>query len=770
MVWSIRNTELTQAELLNVESLFALGNGYIGVRGNFEEGYAAGMNSIRGTYLNAFHDVIPIPYGEKLHGFPSTQQKLVNGIDAQGVTILVGDAREPFSLFTGTVRSYDRRLQMDDGVSVRSVHWVSPAGQELKITFTRLVSFAVRELFAVRVEIEPISVVGPITVVSTVNGDVENYTAANDPRVASGHARLLRTVACGSQGEVDYVVDETSASGLRMSCATAYAHSDALDVERSAGDRAATYTARFDGSRAISFTKFNVYTDTLRHGGDPLSAGLRLAADVATVSFDEQLARQQDYLADFWKRSDIVIDDDRALQEGIRFNLFQLLQSAGQDAVSNIAAKGLTGEGYEGHYFWDTEIYMFPVFLMTQPDIAKRLLVYRHGILDAARARAREMGHKQGALYPWRTISGTECSSFFPSGTAQYHISADIAYSYSQYYMATEDNDFLWEYGAEVLIETARLWIEIGHYYDGAFRIDEVTGPDEYTCCVDNNYYTNAMAKHNLRWAARSCRTLAGLDADRYAAFAAKLGVTEAEIEAWSEAADSMLLPYDEALNINPQDDTFLRKQVWDFENTPESHYPLLLHYHPLTIYRYQVCKQADTVLAHFLLEDEQPLDTIRSSYDYYEKITTHDSSLSTCIFSIMASKVGYAEKAYDYFKETARLDLDNTHGNTKDGLHLANMGGTWMAIVFGFAGARIKETHLALAPAIPAAWHRYAFKMQYKGRTIDVEITKAEVRLTLSEGEAMSVRLYGQDVSLEPGTLFARALVVPAEEGAIAG
>ncbi|WP_309121240.1 glycosyl hydrolase family 65 protein [Paenibacillus sp.] len=759
MSWSIRNAELTQAELLNNESIFALGNGYIGVRGNFEEGYAPGMNSIRGTYLNAFHDVIPIPYGEKLHGFPGTQQKLVNGIDAQTVSILVGDKREPFSLFTGTVRSFERALNMDAGHAVRSVHWVSPEGQELKVTFTRLVSFAVRELFAIHVEIEPISVQGPITIVSTINGDVENYTAANDPRVASGHAKLLRTVSSGTARDVDYVVNETSASELRMSCATAYSHSDAIAVERAANERSVRYTARFDGGRPLFFTKRNVYTDTLRHGADPLTAGLRIASEAADVPFSEQLARQRAYVADFWKRSDIIIGDDARLQEGIRFNLYQLLQSAGQDAHSNIAAKGLTGEGYEGHYFWDTEIYMFPVFLMTQPAIAKQLLIYRHGILDFARARAREMGHKKGALYPWRTISGTECSSFFPSGTAQYHISADIAYSYSQYYMATEDNDFLWQYGAEVLIETARLWIEIGHYYDGAFHIDEVTGPDEYTCCVDNNYYTNAMAKNNLRWAARSCRTLSRLDAERFDALAEKLGVSEEEIRGWDRAAEAMLLPYDEALDINPQDDTFLRKQVWDFDNTPEEHYPLLLHYHPLTIYRYQVCKQADTVLAHFLLEDEQRLDTIRSSYDYYEKITTHDSSLSTCIFSIMASKVGYAEKAYDYFKETARLDLDNTHGNTKDGLHLANMGGTWMAIVFGFAGARIKDTHLALAPAIPAAWDRYEFKIQYKGRTIDVRITKAEAQLTLTEGDALQVRLYDRDISLAPRTPYTQAI-----------
>jgi len=759
MTWSIQNAQLAQADLLNNESIFALGNGYLGVRGNFEEGYAPGMNSIRGTYLNAFHDVITIPYGEKLHAFPSTQQKLVNGIDAQGVKILIGDEREPFSLFTGTVVSYDRQLKLDAGYAIRSIQWISPKGQQLIVTFKRLVSFHVRELFAIDIQIEPISVQGPITIVSTVNGNVENYTAVNDPRVASGHAKLLRTVTNGSDQQIDYVVNETSASKLSMSCSTAYTHSTAVTTEHVSGEHMVTFTAQFDSSDAISFTKWNVYTDTLRHGEDPLSAGKTILTELLTTTFNKQLQDQRDYLDDFWQRSDIVISNDNQLQEGIRFNLYQLLQSAGQDAHSNIAAKGLTGEGYEGHYFWDTEIYMFPVFLMTQPQIAKQLLIYRHQILDFARERAREMGHKKGALYPWRTISGTECSSFFPSGTAQYHISADVAYSYSQYYMATEDNDFLWQYGAEVLIETARLWIEIGHYHKGNFHIDEVTGPDEYTCCVDNNYYTNAMAKHNLRWAAKSCHILLQQDAERFSTLAQKLAVDEEEITAWLAAAEAMLMPYDEELNINPQDDTFLRKQVWDFDNTPEDKYPLLLHYHPLTIYRYQVCKQADTVLAHFLLEDEQGLDTIRSSYDYYEKITTHDSSLSTCIFSIMASKVGYADKAYAYFKETARLDLDNTHGNTKDGLHLANMGGTWMAIVFGFAGVRIKETHLALAPTIPGSWANYQFKVQYKGRTIAIQIAASQVQLTLVDGESLQVRLYDQDITLEPNRSYTQAL-----------
>jgi len=752
MTWSIVNQSLLEADLLNQESIYALGNGYLGVRGNFEEGYREDMNSIRGSYINAYHDVITIPYGEKLYGFPSTQQKLVNIIDAQGIEIFVGSAKERFSLFSGEVLAFSRELKLDQGYAERRIHWKSPSGQELELVFRRIVSFASRELFVIDVSIVPIAVTGDITVVSTVQGDVKNYTAVNDPRVASGHAKLLTTTAIGSEDDIAYVQNETLTSKLSVSCAVAHSHTDAKQRELVAEQQQVSYTAVFTGDQPITFTKWNVYTDTLRHGEQSLETAKQKARELSGTGFTQQLELQQQVLSKFWDKSDIVISGDAALQEGIRFNIFQLLQSAGRDQYSNIAAKGLSGEGYEGHYFWDTEIYMFPVFLLTQPEIAKQLLLYRYQILPFAKERAKEMGHAKGALYPWRTIAGTECSSFFPSGTAQYHISADIAYSYIQYYMATEDVQFFADYGSEVLAETARLWMEVGHERDGRFYIDEVTGPDEYTCCVNNNYYTNVMAKHNLAWAAKSLQLVQQSLPESYEQLLQKLELTVEEIDSWSRAAEVMYLPYDEKLDINPQDDSFMNKKVWDFANTPKEKYPLLLHYHPLTIYRYQVCKQADTVLAHFLLEDEQSLETIKHSYDYYEQITTHDSSLSSCIFSIMASKIGYDEKAYHYFRETARLDLDNTHGNTKDGLHLANMGGTWMAIVFGFGGVRIKQDSLSLAPKLPADWKDYQFKLQYKGRSIEVKVTRGEVELNLLSGDALSITLYGQTVSLNQG------------------
>ncbi|MCM3611591.1 family 65 glycosyl hydrolase [Planococcus sp. MERTA32b] len=751
MAWKLTKYELDNENLLINESLLSLGNGYLGVRGNFEEGYSEGSKSIRGTYINAFHDETEITYGEKLYGFPETQQKVLNIIDAQ--TVLIYLDGEQFSLFEGEVLSFERNLHLNQGFAERIVHWISPMGKEVKIHFRRLVSFIVKELFAIDIKVETITPVEEIKIVSTVEGDVTNFVDKDDPRVASGHAKRLQVTETGLEDGIGIVKDTTYVTELEVACVS----SSAIAAETYGYDSRLTETTLEEtyickGYEAVHFTKYAIYTETLRHGENVVDEGLVLLRQVQVKGFDELLEDQKAYLDAYWEISDIVIEGDQRVQEGIRFNLYQLLQSVGKDPASNIAAKGLSGEGYEGHYFWDTEIYIFPVFLMTNPDIAKNLLLHRYSILDHARERAREMGHEKGALFPWRTITGTESSAFFPAGTAQYHISADIAYSYIQYYLATKDEDFMKRYMAEVLFETARLWEDTGHLQNGKFRIDDVTGPDEYTCIVNNNYYTNVMAKHNLSWAAKIYHLLDETDSDHLKEVASRLELTETEVGNWQIAADSMYLPYDETLQINAQDDSFLQKARWDLKNTPPEKFPLLLNYHPLTLYRYQVLKQADTVLAHFLLEDEQEYETIRNSYDYYEAITTHDSSLSSCVHSIMASKLGYPEKAYSYFNETARLDLDNTHKNTKDGLHMANMGGTWLGIVYGFAGLRLKEDGLSLAPVLPAEWNSLQFHLRYQGRVLKFLITREKVAYTVLEGEDLNITHNGEPLFLESG------------------
>lgn len=749
MTWKLTKSEVDQKNLLINESLLSLGNGYLGVRGNFEEGYTEEYKSIRGMYINAFHDETEITYGEKLHAFPETQQKLVNVIDGQGIDIFIDD--EHFSLFDGEVIEFKRHLHFDRGFAERIVHWRSPRGKEIKLHFRRLISFVTKELFAIDVLVEPISQVGQVKIVSTVNGDVSNYVDKNDPRVASGHAKRLQVIEANHHENLSIVINRTFVTQLEVVCATSSrieATNALLEVEATSTSVSETYV--FIGSSPVRFTKYNVYTETLRHGNRVVEKAVEIQKEISEQSFEDLLASQKEYVTNFWYTSDVTIEGDEQLQQGIRFNLFQLLQSVGKDPASNIAAKGLSGEGYEGHYFWDTEIYIFPVFLMTFPDIAKNLLLHRYSILDSARSRAKEMGHKKGALFPWRTITGTESSAFFPAGTAQYHISADIAYSYIQYYLVTKDKEFLEEYMAEVLFETARLWVDTGHIKDGQFRIDNVTGPDEYTCIVNNNYYTNSMAKHNLLWAEKVYQLLKGTDV--LERLKEKIGLSEDEVSDWKNAGENMFLAYDETLKINAQDDSFLQKDVWDIKNTPEEKFPLLLNYHPLTLYRYQVCKQADTVLAHFLLEDQGEFVTIKNSYDYYEPLTTHDSSLSYCVFSIMASKLGYNKKAYDYFNETARLDLDNTHGNTKDGLHMANMGGTWLAIVYGFAGLRVKESGLTLAPSLPEQWNSLGFKLQYQNRLLNIQLVQSYVTYTLVTGADLTITHHGETITLERG------------------
>nr|WP_308936756.1 glycosyl hydrolase family 65 protein [Duganella sp. SG902] len=473
-------------------------------------------------------------------------------------------------------------------------------------------------------------------------------------------------------------------------------------------------------------------------------------ASAAAAGFDGLRLAQEQYLADFWQQADVQIAGDDALQQGMHFNQFHLLQSVGRDGKTNISAKGVTGEGYEGHYFWDTEIYIFPFFLYSKPEIARKLLEYRYAGLPKARERARQMSHERGALYPWRTIAGDECSAYFPAGTAQYHINADIAYSIKMYMEATDDQEYLVKAGAEIVMETARIWTGIGSYdRDGRFCINQVTGPDEYTALVNNNYYTNAMARMHLNFAASIAEQLQAQAPSEFARIAAAMALDAGEPAEWRRAASLMHLPYDSALQIHAQDDSFLSKKVWDFANTPKENYPLLLNYHPMVIYRHQVCKQADVVLALLLLSDQFSLEDKRRDFDYYEAVTTHDSSLSSCIFGIIAAEVGYQDKAYHYFMETARLDLDDTHGNTHYGVHTAAMAGTWLGVAYGFAGMRVEGGALRFAPQLPKQWRHYTFKIHFRGALLEVHVEAGRVEYRLLQGEALELSHGGEAVQL---------------------
>jgi trehalose/maltose hydrolase-like predicted phosphorylase len=623
------------------------------------------------------------------------------------------------------------------------------------------VSFEKKHLMAITYSITPLNFSGTIQIRAALDGNVMNLTTENDPRTGSGlHGRVLLIEDRFADGSTAAIVQHTQNTAFKLAVAidtrltTASAHTLENDIDEFTVN--AVYNVAAEQGTPITLDKFVAYVTSL-DGGDTrlLERAREIALAGKTETFAALQAAQERFMADYWSRTDVEVRGDMAIQQGIRFNSYHLLQSVGRDGRTNIAAKGLTGEGYEGHYFWDTETYVVPFFLYNNPEIARKLLEYRYSILDKARERARQMAHPKGALFPWRTINGEESSAYFPAGTAQYHINADVACAIRKYMKATDDTEFLVNYGAEILFETARVWADLGDFIPrkgNKFCINGVTGPDEYTALVDNNCYTNMMAQVNLAYAYEMAQWMRANSPQDFAKIAAKIGLEAPELDFWKRAADNMYIPYDEESGLYMQDDSFLDKAVWDFANTPSENYPLLIHYHPLVIYRYQVCKQADLVLALFLQGDKFTLDDKKRNYDYYEKITTHDSSLSTCIFSIVASEIGYHDKAYQYFIGTARMDLDDYHGNVKDGIHVANMAGTWMSLVNGFASMRVYNETLSFDPYLPQSWEGYSFKISFRGCLLKVSVDKALTTYDLIAGDGLAITHHGDTITLTRG------------------
>ena len=767
--WCVIEDAFDPAQYATNETLFALGNGYLGTRGSFAEGL--GGYGVEGTYVNGFFDSEPIAYGEKFVGYPEWSQTMLNLSNAKVIRLYLSDSAEaePFDLLTGEILDYRRYLNLRTGILQRHVHWQAPSGRQIELLAERLVLHNHSHVMAMRWQATPLNFSGPLTVVSLIDTTVKNLTSSDDPRVgASFEEAPLILEESAVEDEVTLLRQRTRTTGFVVACGAVNKAVSGLAERIERRERieegevfGQVYTVDAHEGEPLTLTKFISYRTSLDVDGVDVDGLLNAVREdlvqARSTGWDALANEQRAYLDDFWQHTDVQIEsrgeEAATLQLGVRFSLFHLLQSTGRDGRTNIAAKGLTGEGYEGHYFWDTEIYMLPLFVYTNPQIARRLLEFRYNILDHARQRARQMAHPTGALFPWRTISGPECSPYYPGGTAQYHINADVAFALRRYWDATQDVDFMRRCGVEMLIETARLWRNVGHFNDaknGQFCIDCVTGPDEYTALVDNNAYTNLMAQENLWFAAEMSRWLQENHPQHFDALTTKIDLQDGEVDAWQQAADAMYIPYDEERQIHPQDDQFLSRAVWDFAGTPPSHYPLLLHYHPLVLYRHQVCKQADLLLAEFLLSHRFERAQKARDFAYYEPLTTHDSSLSTCIFSILAAELGDVEKAYSYFGDSAVMDLQNTKGNTRDGIHAANMAGTWQSIVFGFAGTRAWQGELSFAPTLPAAWQSYEFQMSYRGRLLHVRVDSEGANVQLVEGEALSVVVAGEEVRLK--------------------
>lgn len=748
-----------------MESIFALSNGYLGLRGTQDEGRPSYDPA---AMLNGFYETWPIEYPERAYGFAETGQTMLGVPDGTVIRLSVDD--EPFSLDRVDVLDYERILDMEAGTLERRVLWQAADGGRFLVRSRRLVSFASRHLACVEYEVSSLDRAARLVITSDLVLHPENGEAAHhDPRRARALGDgVLQKVEGWERDQQAVVAYRTRTSGLFMA-----AGMDHRVLEGTPSDPPRILS---DGDWTRVVYRFDVQQDEtvklvkyLAYHHDPGEPAPELI--FRTVETLEQatnrgiataLAEQRRFVDDFWTGGDVRVEGAPLLQQAVRFNLFQLLQASARVEGHSIPAKGLTGRGYDGHYFWDAEIYIMPFLTYVAPHLAKSLLRHRYDMLEKARRRAHEVNEK-GALFPWRTISGDEASAYYAAGTAQYHINADIAYALLRYVRTTGDTDFLSRQGAEILVETARLWASLGFFsarQGGRFVINGVTGPDEYSALVDNNTFTNLMAKENMRQAARIVERLRETKPDAYALLVERTGLEAGETALWQRAADLMYVPYDEKQQLHLQDDGFLDLEPWDFENTPPENYPLLLHYHPLVLYRRQVIKQADVVLATFLLGDEFTREEKRRILDYYDPLTTSDSSLSECIQCIMAAEVGDdLRAAEEYFIDAVGIDLGDVAGNVRDGVHVASAGGSWMALVNGFGGMRERNGGLSFRPRLPRRITRLCFKVQVKDSTLKVDIGADGVTYLLESGEELAIEHDGDPLVLRPGAPIHRLL-----------
>ncbi|POX44398.1 glycoside hydrolase family 65 protein [Streptomyces sp. Ru72] len=752
--WCIRETGLDLDVLAQSESVFALSNGHIGWRGNLEEGEPHGLP---GCYLNGVHEVHPLPYAEAGYGYPESGQTVINVTDGKLIRLLVDD--EQVDLRYGRLLSHERVLDLRAGVLHRVCEWASPVGKAVRVRSTRLVSFTHRAVAAIAYEVEPLDDEVRVVIQSELVANEPMPQPSGDPRVAAALESPLRPEEHHAEGARLRLIHRTVGSGLRVAAA----------ADHIVQGPASTRTA---GESAHDVARFTVIADLrpgeklrleklVSYGWSSLRSlpSLRDQAEAAlaearSTGWHGLVDEQRAVLDDFWAHADVEVDGDAEIQQAVRFALFHVLQAAARAEQRAIPAKGLTGSGYDGHAFWDTETYVLPVLIFSHPRSVTAALRWRQDTLPAARARARQLG-LEGAAFPWRTIDGAECSGYWPAGAAAFHINADIAHAVLRYVSVSGDEDFERDTGVELLVETARLWRSLGHHdSQGRFHIDGVTGPDEYSAVADDNTYTNLMAQENLRAAADA--------AERHPEQAAALGVTEDETTAWRTAAKAMTVPYNSALGIHEQAADFTRHQVWDFSGTRPEDYPLLLHYPYLQIYRKQVVKQADLVLAMYLRGDAFDEGEKVRNFAYYEPLTVRDSSLSASVQAVIAAEVGHLRLAYDYLGEAALMDLDDLENNTRDGLHIASLAGSWIALVAGFGGMRHHSGTLHFAPRLPDSLSRLAFSIHLRGQCLRVEITDSRVTYTLVKGESVRIKHYGEPLTVARGTAQTRPVEPP--------
>ena len=759
--WRLVETEFDFEDSGVTETLFAVGNGYLGMRGNHPEGRQSHED---GTFINGFHETFPIRHAEQAYGFAEVGQTIVNAPDAKVMRVYVDD--EPLSLDVADVREYERVLDMRDGVLRRHVLWTTPSGKDVRVEYSRLVSFEEKHLSVMTVDVTVLNADAPVTVscqlINRQDGeDVYGGTptatkkAGFDPRKAERiQERVLQPQEYWQDGLRSALSYRVTESGMTLAVVadhiveTDNPYSARTLIEPDIAKN--VFRVQAKAGVPIRVTKLVSYHTSRGVPARELVDRCRRTLDRAlTLGVETVAIRQREWLDGFWERSDVKIGGHDDLQQATRWCLFQLAQASARAGGPGVPANGRTATGYSGPDSWDPEIDGLPVRAYTTPLWARNALRMRYLMLPAARRRAFQL-NEHGALFPWRTINGEEASAYYAAGTAQYHINADVSYALAKYIRATGDSEFLYREGVDIAVETARLWATLGFWrtVEGAgeetFHIHGVTGPDEYTTVVNDNLFTNVMARFNLRFAARTVREMAEVDGEVYRRMVDRLGLDPAEPEGWERAAEAMHIPFSPDLGIHPQDHVFLEREIWDLENTPSDKRPLLLHFHPLVIYRYQVLKQADVVLALFLQGNHFSDEDKLADFEYYDPLTTGDSTLSAVVQAILAAEVGYQDLALEYFRQSIFVDLADLHHNASDGVHVASAGGVWTALVSGFGGMRDHFGELSFDPRLPADWPELSFVLHWHGTRLQITVTRDELRVAASGGDPVGFSVRG--------------------------
>ncbi|MCH1640265.1 glycoside hydrolase family 65 protein [Paenibacillus timonensis] len=748
--WSILEESFDPVNHEISESIFSIGNGYMGQRANFEEQYSG--PSLQGSYMAGVYYPDKTRVGWWKNGYPEYFAKVLNSTNWIGINVFVDGVA--LDLAECQVKDFVRELNMKEGYLSRRFTAVMKDGKELSVEAVRFVSIVRHEIGAIRYAVTPLNFSGELRFAPYLDGDVKN-------KDSNYEEKFWLEVEKAAAADNSYLTVKTKKLDFHVTSVMAF------DVEQ--GGKRLELTPAFheqekfvsaevavnaSANETVTLFKYVANVTSRDHGlGDLVKAGTEALHSAKQAGFDALRREQAEAWAKKWEMSDIIIDGDVSAQQAIRFNIFQLNQTySGEDDRLNIGPKGFTGEKYGGSTYWDTEAYCLPFYLSTaESDIARNLLIYRYKHLEKAKENARKLGFTKGALYPMVTMNGEECHNEWEITFEEIHRNGAIAYAIFNYVNYTGDKSYLGEYGLEVLVEISRFWEQRVNFSQAKrkYVMLGVTGPNEYENNVNNNWYTNRIAVWTMEYTLEVLGEVKAQDSAHYAALVEKLGLQETETKQWQHIIDNMYYPYDEERGVFLQQDGFLDKELIAVKDLDPKHLPINQNWSWDRILRSCFIKQADVLQGLFFLGDRYDLDTKKRNFDFYEPMTVHESSLSPCVHAILACELGYQEKAYEMYLRTARLDLDNYNNDTEDGCHTTSMAGTWMAIVQGFGGLRVREGELVLRPFIPSHWTSFSFKVMFRGSLLQVNATENSIIVTNESDAPAAIRIYDQSYTV---------------------